>query len=194
MAVQGGAAAGLIVQGAAAHVAGPVVPAVVQQVVAAADVAQAVPVQNGAQNGAHHSFKFTPFTPNHAASWVNIAERTFTAHGIVDENRKMLEIVIALNEELRSLTDHITENSIQGSYQKLIAYLRGYRARSQIERERAMVVSRPIGDRKPSEHLHALRLEFGIYPNNTSLLRRIFEDSLHTNIATLFSVEHIADI
>ena len=50
-------------------------------------------------------------------------------HGIVDENRKMVEIVIALNEELRLLTDHITENRVQGSYQKLIAYLRGYRAR-----------------------------------------------------------------
>ena len=57
-----------------------------------------------------------------------------------------------------------------------------------------MVVSRPFGDRKPSEHLHALRLEFGEYPNNTSLLRRIFEDSLHTNIATLLAVEHIVDI
>ena len=36
------------------------------------------------------------------------------AHGIADENRRMLEIVIALNEELRSLTDQITENPIPG--------------------------------------------------------------------------------
>ena len=70
MAIQGaaGAAAGMIVQdavaGAAADVAGPVAPAVVQQVVAGADVAQAVPVQNGAQNGAHHNFKLTPFKCN----------------------------------------------------------------------------------------------------------------------------------
>lgn len=75
----------------------------------------------------------------------------------------MLEIIIALNKELRSLTDNITENPIPGSYLLLTTYLRGYRAKSQIERERAMVVSRHIGDRKPLEHLYALRLEVGIY-------------------------------
>ena len=70
IAVQGaaGAAAGMIVQGtaagAAADAAGPVAPAVVRQVVAGADVAQAVPVQNSAQNGAHHNFKLTPFKGN----------------------------------------------------------------------------------------------------------------------------------
>ena len=49
---------------AAADMAAPVVPAVVQQVVAGSDMAQPAPVQNDA----YHSFKLTPFTPNHAAS------------------------------------------------------------------------------------------------------------------------------
>ena len=63
------AAAGMVVQGAAAAagMAEPVAPVVVQQMVAGADMAQAVPVQNGVQNGSHHSFELTSFTPNHAA-------------------------------------------------------------------------------------------------------------------------------
>ena len=40
----------------------------------------------------------------------------------------------ALNEGLCSLSDHITENPIPGSYLKHTTYLRGYRVKSQIKR------------------------------------------------------------
>ena len=162
---------------------------------------QAAPVQQSAPlppaaplTGGHHSFKLTPFTPQQAAYWVGLAERAFTLHGITCERRKMLEITIALNQELRALTQHIAEDDTASAYLRLLAYLRRYGAKSQVEQDRAMLASRPLGDKRPSEHLHSLRVEFGTRPDRLPLLRRIFEDSLHPSIAALLAVENIADI
>ena len=57
-----------------------------------------------------------------------------------------------------------------------------------------MVAKRPIVDRTPTEHLHALRLEFGTKPETLPLLRRIFEDSLAPHITALLASENITDI
>ena len=57
-----------------------------------------------------------------------------------------------------------------------------------------MVAKRPIGDKIPTEHLHALRLEFGTKPASLPILQRIFEDSLAPNVALLISAEKINDI
>ena len=57
-----------------------------------------------------------------------------------------------------------------------------------------MVGKRPIGDKTPTEHLHALRLEFGTKPETLPLLKHIFEDSLAPHIAALLSSENITDI
>ena len=50
------------------------------------------------------------------------------------------------------------------------------------------------GDKTPTEHLHALHLEFGTKPETLPLLKRIFEDSLAPHIAALLASETITDI
>ena len=57
-----------------------------------------------------------------------------------------------------------------------------------------MVAKRPIGDKIPTEHLHALCLEFGTKPETLTLLRRIFKDSLAPHIAALLASEQLIDI
>ena len=63
-----------------------------------------------------------------------------------------------------------------------------------VQKLRAMVAKRPIGDKIPTEHLHALCLEFGTKPETLTLLRRIFEDSLAPHIAALLASEKLIDI
>ena len=121
-----------------------------------------------------------------------MAEDEFTIHKITDEQRKMLEIRIALTQQLRALTAHLYDSStVTDAYNKLVDYLRKYRARSDVEEMRAMVAKRTIGDKTITEHLHALRLQFGTKPATLPILRRIFEDSLAPTVAFLLSAERI---
>ena len=56
-----------------------------------------------------------------------------------------------------------------------------------------MVAKRLIGDKTPTEHLHALRLEFGTKPETLPLLKHIFEDSLAPHIAALLATDNLTD-
>ena len=57
-----------------------------------------------------------------------------------------------------------------------------------------MVAKRPIGDKIPTEHLYAVRLEFGTKPETLSLLQHIFEGSLVPHITALLASEKLVDI
>ena len=139
-------------------------------------------------------FKIPTFTPTQSEIWVDMVQDAFTIHGITDEKRKMLEIRMALTQELRALTAHITAEGVPDAYIKLVTYLKKYGARTEVEKMRAMVSKRPIGDRTPVAHLQALRVEFGGTPQTEPILLRIFEDSLSPSIASLLAAERISDI
>ena len=123
-----------------------------------------------------------------------MVEDSFGVHNITDNRRKMLEIRTALTQEVRALTAHLTTGHSDMDYEKLTTYLRKYGTRTDVQKLRAMVAKRPIGDKTPTEHLHALRLEFGTKPEALNLLRRIFEDSLAPHIAALLASEKLLDI
>ena len=146
---------------------------------------------NTAMMMATHSFKLPTFPPTQEEIWVTMA---FAIHKITNQQRKMLEIRIALTEELRALTAHLWTPTTADPYNKLVSYLRKYGARSDVQKMRAMVAKRPIGDKTPTEHLHSLLLEFGSKSEILPILRRIFEDSLAPHIASLLAAEHIDDI
>ena len=101
---------------------------------------------------------------------------------------------MALTQEVRALTAHLTTSYSNNDYAKLTTYLYKYSTRTDVEKLRAMVTKRPIRDKTPTEHLHALRIEFGTKPDTLPLLKRIFEDSLAPNIASLLACEKITDI
>ena len=123
-----------------------------------------------------------------------MAEEAFAVHKITDNRRKMLELRMALTQEVRALTAYLTAGYTDADYDKLATYLRKYGTRTDVQKLRAMVAKRPIGDKTPSEHLQALRIEFGTKPDTLPLLKRIFEDSLAPHIAALISSENITDI
>ena len=105
----------------------------------------------------------------------------------------MLEILMALTQEGRALTAHLTTGYTNDDYKKLTMYLQKYRTCTDVQKLRAMVAKRPIGDKTPTEYLHALRLEFGTKPETLPLLKRIFEDSLAPHIAALPTTENLTD-
>ena len=123
-----------------------------------------------------------------------MAENAFSIHNITDNRRKMLEIQMALTQEVRALTTHLATGQTNDDYDRFTAYLRKYGARTDVQKLRAMVAKRPIGDKIPTEHLHALCLEFGTKPETLTLLQRIFEDSLAPDIAALLASEKLIDI
>ena len=53
------------------------------------------------------SFKLPIFTPTQAEIWVNMAENAFDVHNITDNRHKMLEIQMALTQEVHALTAHL---------------------------------------------------------------------------------------
>ena len=87
-----------------------------------------------------------------------MVEDAFNVHGITNNRRKMLEIRMALTQEVHALTAHLTTGHTDADYVKLTTYLRKYGTRTEVQKLRAMVAKRPIGDKTPTEHLHALRL------------------------------------
>ena len=101
---------------------------------------------------------------------------------------------MALTQEVCVLTAHLTTGHTEDDYKRLTAYLRKYGTCTDVQKLRAMVAKRPIGDRTPTEHLHALRLEFGTKPKTLPLLRCIFEESHAPHIAALLASENITDI
>ena len=123
--------------------------------------------------------------PTQAKIWVTMAEDAFDVHNITDNRKRMLEIRMALTQEVRALTAHLTMGHSNEDFKKFTIYLKKYGTRTDVQKLRAMVAKRPIGDKTPTEHLHALRLEFGTKPYTLALLRRIFEDSLSPHIAAL---------
>ena len=133
------------------------------------------------------SFKLPTFTPTQAEIWVTI-------HNITDNHRKMLEIRMALTQEVCARIAQITTGHTNNDYVKLTTYLRKYDTRTDVQKLRAMVAKRPMGDKTPTEHLHALRLEFVTKPETLPLLKRIFEDRLAPHIAALIASENIMDI
>ena len=141
-----------------------------------------------------HAFKIPLFTPMQPDIWVTMVEDAFAIHKITDNRYKMHEIRMALTQEVRALTTHLTTGHTNADYAKLTTYLRNYGSRSDVQKLRAMVAKRPLGDKTPTEHLHALRAEFGTKPETLVLLRRIFEDSLTPHIAALLAIERIDDI
>ena len=126
--------------------------------------------------------------PTEVEIWV-----TFAVHNITDNRRKMLEIRMALTQEVHALTANLTIGHTNQDYVKLTAYLRKYGIHTDVQKLRAKVAKRPIWDKTPSEHLHALRLEFGIKPETLTLLG-IFEGSLVPHIAALLATEKLTDI
>ena len=76
----------------------------------------------------------------------------------------MLEIRMALTQEVRALTAHLTTGHTNDDYKKLTTYLHKYSTCTDMQKLRAMVAKGPIGDKTPMEHRHALRLEFGTKP------------------------------
>ena len=123
-----------------------------------------------------------------------MAENVFTVHNITDNGCKMLEIQIAITQELRALTAHLAMGQTDTAFNRFTMYLRKYGTRMDVQKLMAMVAKRPIGDKIPMEHLHALRLEFGTKPETLTLLRCIFEDSLAPHIAALLASEKLVDI
>ena len=140
------------------------------------------------------SFKLPLFTPTQAEIWVTMVEDTFAIHKITDNRRKMLEIHMALTQEVRALTAHLTMGHTDNDYERLTTYLHKYGTCTDVQKLRAMVARRPIRDKIPTEHLHALHLEFGTKPETLTLLRRIFEDSLAPHIAALLASKKLDDI
>ena len=135
-----------------------------------------------------------PLYAHSGGNMVAMAEEAFAVHNITDNRHKMLEIRMALTQEVRGLTAHLTTGHSNDDLEKLTTYLRKYGARTDVQMLRAMVAKRPTGDKTPTEHLHALRLEFGTKPETLTLLRRIFEDSLAPHIAALLASEKLIDI
>ena len=89
------------------------------------------------------------------------------------------------------LTAHLATGQTNQEYERFINYLRRYGVRTDVQKLRAMVAKRPIGDKIPTEHLHALRIEFGTKPETLSFLRRILVDSLAPHIAALLASEKL---
>ena len=123
-----------------------------------------------------------------------MAEEPFAVHNITDNRRKMLEIRMALSQEVRALTAHLATGFTNDEYKKLTTFLSKYGTHTEVQKLRTMVAKRPIGDKTPTEHVHALCLEFETKPETLPLLKRIFEDSLAPHIAALLSSENITDI
>ena len=140
------------------------------------------------------SFKLPIFTPTQAEIWVAMAEDAFGVHNITNNRRKMLEIHMALTQEVRALTAHLATGHSNADFEKLTTYLRKYGARTDVQKLRAMVAKRPFGDKTPTEHLQALRVEFGTKPETLNLLICIFGDSLAPQIAALLASEKLVDI
>ena len=61
-----------------------------------------------------------------AEIWVTMVEDAFTVHNVTDNRRKMLEIRMALTQEVRALTAHLTTGHTDNDYLKLTTYLRKY--------------------------------------------------------------------
>ena len=101
---------------------------------------------------------------------------------------------MALTQEVQALSAHLTTAYTNDDYKKLTDFLRKYCTKTDVQKMRAMVAKRPIGDKTPTEHLHALQIEFGTNPQTLPLLKRIFEASLAPHIAALLAAEKIADI
>ena len=140
------------------------------------------------------SFKIPTFTPLQAEIWVDMVEDAFVIHGITDKKQRMVEIRMALTQEFRALTAHIHAPGVSDAYDKLVAYLRKYGVKTEVKKMRAMVAKCPMGNSTPTAHLQALKIEFGTAAETMPMLRRIFEDSLSPNIASLLAAERITDI
>ena len=82
-----------------------------------------------------------------------MVEVAFTVHNITDNCRKMLEIRMVLTQEVRALTAHLTTGDTNNDYLKLTTYLHKYGTRTDVQKLRAMVAKRPMGDKIPTEHL-----------------------------------------
>ena len=65
------------------------------------------------------SFKLPIFTPTQAEIWVAMVEDAFTVHGITDNRRKMFEMRMALTQEVRALTAHLTTGHTEDDYKNL---------------------------------------------------------------------------
>lgn len=95
---------------------------------------------------------------------------------------------------MRALTAHLTTGHSDEDYEKLTTYLCKYGTSTDVQKLMDMVAKRPIRDKTPTEHLHALRLEFRTKPETLTPLRRIFQDSLAPHIAAILTSEKLADI
>ena len=62
------------------------------------------------------SFKRPIFTPTQAEIWVAKTEDAFAVHNITDNRRKMLEIRMALTQEVRALTAPLTMGHSDDDY------------------------------------------------------------------------------
>ena len=74
---------------------------------------------------------------------------TFAVYNITDNRHKMFEIRMALTQEVRALTAHLTVGHTNQDYAKLTAYLRNYGSLTDVQKLRSMVAKRPIGDKTP---------------------------------------------
>ena len=103
---------------------------------------------------------------------------------------------MALTLEVCALMAHLTMGYCYSDedFQRLATYLRKYGTPTEVQKLRAMVAKRPIGDKTPTEHLQVLSIKFGTKPKTLTLLRRIVEDSLAPHIAALLASEKLVDI
>ena len=100
------------------------------------------------------SFKLPLFTPTEAEIWVNMVEDTFMVYNITDNRSKMLEIRMALTQEVHALMAQLTTGHSDDAYQKLTTYLRKYGTSTDMQKlRRVMVAKRPFWDKTPTEHL-----------------------------------------
>ena len=123
-----------------------------------------------------------------------MVEDAFAFHKIMNNRRKMLEIRMALTQEVCTFTAHQTTCHTNADYAKLTTYLRKYGTCTDVQKLRTMFTKRPIGDRTPTEQFHALRVEFGTMPDTLTHLRHIFENRFAPHIAGLLAAEKIVDI
>ena len=57
---------------------------------------------------------------------------------------------MALSQEVRALSAHLTTAYTNDNYKKLTDFLRKYGTKTDVQKMRAMVAKRPIGDKTPN--------------------------------------------
>ena len=75
-----------------------------------------------------------------------MVENSFAVHNITDNRHKMLEIQMALTQEVCALTAHLAMGQTDDDFDRFTTYLRKYGARTDVQKLRAMVAKWPIED------------------------------------------------